>query len=146
MHPMHPTEVHSIKVEHYSHVGASFVSLALTFFERQSALTPLLLLFIRDPLALSSRLMMRVIRIYIAQLHHNPTLTLMESGWDFYFVYLIYSLCFRSFRNKSRGNVFSLRKSTLTKQYSLNDYLLLRSPNREMRSPIPISVQLRIVI
>ena len=44
---------------HYPHhVGASFVSLAPTFFKSQSALIPLLLLFSRDPLALGSRLMM----------------------------------------------------------------------------------------
>jgi len=47
-------------------VGASFVSLAPTFFKSQSALTPLLLLFSRDPLALGSRLMMRTVRIRIA--------------------------------------------------------------------------------
>ncbi len=48
---------------HRHHVGASFVSLAPTFFKSQSALTPLLLLFSRDPLALGSRLMMRTVRI-----------------------------------------------------------------------------------
>ena len=48
---------------HRHHVGASFVSLAPTFFKSQSALTPLLLLFRRDPLALGSRLMMRTVRI-----------------------------------------------------------------------------------
>ena len=45
------------------HVGASFVSLAPTFFKSQSALTPLLLLFSRDPLTLGSRLMIRTVRI-----------------------------------------------------------------------------------
>jgi hypothetical protein len=39
------------------------------FYKNQSALTPLLLLFSRDPLALGSRLMMRKVRIWIAQLH-----------------------------------------------------------------------------
>ena len=47
---------------HRHHVGASFVSLAPTFFKSQSALTPLLLLFSRDPLTLGSRLMMRMVR------------------------------------------------------------------------------------
>ncbi|MBQ9979951.1 MAG: hypothetical protein IJP23_02710 [Oscillospiraceae bacterium] len=51
------------RYEALSHVGASFVSLAPTFFKSQSALTPLLLLFSRDPLALGSRLMMRTVRI-----------------------------------------------------------------------------------
>ena len=41
------------------HVGASYISLAPTFFKSQSSLTPLLLLFSRDPLALGSRQMMR---------------------------------------------------------------------------------------
>ena len=52
-----------IESGHWHHVGASFVSLAPTFFKSQSALTPLLLLFRRDPLALGSRLMMRTVRI-----------------------------------------------------------------------------------
>ena len=45
------------------HVGASFVSLAPIFFKSQSALTPLLLLFSHDPLALGSRLMMGSVQI-----------------------------------------------------------------------------------
>ena len=39
------------------------------FLKSQSALTPLLLLFSRDPLALGSRLMLRTVRIWIAIMH-----------------------------------------------------------------------------
>ena len=41
------------------HVGASFVSLAPTYFISQSTLTPLLLLSNCDPLSLSSQLVCR---------------------------------------------------------------------------------------
>ena len=43
--------------------------------------------------------------------HHIPTLTLIESGWDFSFIYSIYFLYFRVFGNKSRENDFLFPKS-----------------------------------
>jgi len=45
------------------------------------------------------------------QRHHIPTLTLIESGWDFSFTYLTNCPFFRSFRNKSRENSFLIPKS-----------------------------------
>ena len=52
----------------WSYFGTSEQALyrLLRLFLSQSALTPLLLLFSRDPLALGSRLMMRMVRIFIA--------------------------------------------------------------------------------
>ena len=79
--------------------------------------------------------------IKLAHYSHIPTLTLIESGWDFSFLYLMNYQYFRSFRNKLSKNSFSFYKSTLSKPYSLNDCPLLRSPNRVIVYRIPRSVQ-----
>ena len=64
---------------------------------------------------------------------HAPTLILIESGWDSSCLYSTYFRYFRCFRNKLRKNDFSFHKSALSKLYSLNDFLLVRSPNRGNR-------------
>ena len=61
-----------IESGHRHHVGASFVSLAPTFFKSQSARTPLLLLFSRDPLTLGSRLMMRAVGFELLNCTKKP--------------------------------------------------------------------------
>ena len=66
--------------------------------------------------------------------HHNPTLTLIEFGWYFSFLYLIHSNGIWCFQNISRENTFRSIAEPPSILYSLNDSLLLRSPNRVIRS------------